>query len=103
MEILNLRKLSLIKQVIEYLPLLKIKNLKKGNGYPHIDAYNLKDNHFVTLWVPMVGFSEKYTMLIAPKSHKTLHNKKQFHKKKITYQEFLLTIIQINSNLLDRD
>ena len=55
---------------------------KKGNGYPHIDAYNLKDNHFVTLWVPMVGFSEKYTMLIAPKSHKTLHNKNNFIKKK---------------------
>ena len=67
-------------------------NIKKSAGYPHIDAYSLKDNNFITLWIPLIGFTEKYTMMLAPKSHTRLHSKNKFAKKKNTYQEYFLKL-----------
>lgn len=55
---------------------------KKSVGFPHIDAYSKKKNNFVTLWIPLFGFSEKYTMMIAPKSHIIKHKSENFDLKK---------------------
>ena len=65
-----------------FVPSKKKNNIKKSAGFPHIDAYSLKNNNFITLWIPLIGFSEKYTMMIAPKSHIKLHSKNKFAKKK---------------------
>ena len=56
--------------------------IKKSVGFPHIDAYSKERNDFVTLWIPLFGFSEKYTMLIAPKSHIRKHKSEDFDLKK---------------------
>ncbi len=48
--------------------------IKKSAGLPHIDAYSKKENNFITLWIPLVGFTEKFTMMISPKSHLKSHN-----------------------------
>ena len=40
---------------------------KKVAGF-HSDHYNLKDFRF-TLWVPLVGFNEKYSLKVIPGSH----------------------------------
>ena len=60
----------------------KGEQIKKRVGFPHIDAYSESENNFVTLWIPLFGFSEKYTMMIAPQSHKINHSPEKFDLKK---------------------
>ncbi len=46
-------------------------NSKKVAGF-HSDHYNLKDFRF-TLWVPLIGFTKKYTLKMIPASHLKKH------------------------------
>ena len=55
--------------------------LKKGNDTvgPHLDVHfagKLRNDFLalVTLWIPLIGFSSKYSLKIYPKSHKILHS-----------------------------
>ena len=63
-----------------FLPSKNKKN--KIIGHPHIDAYSADINSFFTLWIPLVGFTEKYTMMLFPKTHIIDHKKNNFKNKK---------------------
>lgn len=56
---------------------------------PHIDLHaggRIRNDFLeqITMWIPIVGFSSKYTLRIAPKSQKYFHNKNLIKGKKIT-------------------
>ena len=51
---------------------------KKDGGTEHIDAYTKDSKAFFTLWIPLIGFGEKYTLKIAPKSHLLNHELKNY-------------------------
>jgi ectoine hydroxylase-related dioxygenase (phytanoyl-CoA dioxygenase family) len=55
---------------------------KKDGGKEHIDAYNKDTKAFFTLWIPLIGFGEKYTLKIYPKSHLHNHELKNYKKDK---------------------
>lgn len=56
---------------------------KKGDGgTEHIDAYSKDSKAFFTLWIPLIGFNQKYTLKIAPKSHLSNHELKNYKKEK---------------------
>ena len=42
----------------------------------HIDSYNNDPKSFITIWIPICGLSEKFTMDIIPKSHLIDHKNK---------------------------
>ena len=47
-------------------------------GGVHLDKHvggnkNVAENNLLTLWLPIVGFDERYTLRIAPGSHKSVH------------------------------
>ena len=57
------------------------KIYKDDVGGAHLDLHfnnKIYSNHKIlyTFWTPVVGFSKKYTLRIAPKSHKKKHNTK---------------------------
>ena len=56
-------------------------NSNKVAGY-HSDHYNLQNFKF-TMWVPLIGFSNKYSLKLITGSHYYKHSKKQIVKNKI--------------------
>jgi hypothetical protein len=56
-----------------------IKN-KKDAASEHIDAYNFDKKSFLTIWIPLVGFTKKYTLKLYPGSHNLEHSLSQFKK-----------------------
>ena len=55
-------------------PPSKNKLTNTASNY-HIDSYNDDYNSFITLWIPLYGFSEKCTMQVIPTSHLMDYNK----------------------------
>jgi ectoine hydroxylase-related dioxygenase (phytanoyl-CoA dioxygenase family) len=55
---------------------------KQDGGTEHIDAYSKDIKAFFTLWIPLIGFDEKYTLKIAPKSHLLNHELKTYKNTK---------------------
>ena len=63
------------------------KIFKNDVGGAHLDLhFNNKIysnfNLLYTIWVPIIGFSKKYTLKVSPRSHKIIHNVKYFEKQK---------------------
>jgi len=48
----------------------------------HIDAYSRNDKSFVSIWVPIQGFSNLYSMGLLNGSHKIFHKKEFFNTNK---------------------
>lgn len=64
-----------------------VKNSKKDVGGFHLDLHyggekNNNQKALMTVWCPIVGLSEKYTLRISPKSHKLKHKQKFVSKQK---------------------
>lgn len=55
-------------------------NSKKVAGY-HSDHYNLQNFKF-TMWVPLIGFNNKYSLGVIPGSHYFKHKREQVIKNK---------------------
>ena len=56
----------------------------------HIDKnaggiINKTNDLLITIWIPLIGFSNKYTLKLSPKSHKVLHQIKFSQGKRITH------------------
>jgi len=47
----------------------------------HIDSYNNDDKSFLTIWIPLIGFSKKYSLKFFPGTHKYKHSTNYFEKK----------------------
>ena len=69
---------------------IKGKEFKNDVTGLHVDKnsgglLNNDSNRLFTIWIPLIGFSKKYTLNIAPGSHKKNHSKyTNITKKKIT-------------------
>jgi hypothetical protein len=67
---------------------LKKKNIKDVAGV-HIDLYTggerLEFDDLVTLWVPIIGFTKKYTLNLYSKTHKLNHGKNFIKSIKISF------------------
>ena len=47
----------------------------------HVDSYNNDEKSFLTIWIPLIGFSKKYTLKFYPGTHMYKHYSKHFEKK----------------------
>ena len=47
----------------------------------HIDSYNNDEKSFLTIWIPLIGFSKNYTLKFYPGTHMYRHFIKHFEKK----------------------
>ena len=70
----------------------------------HIDLYNKDDKSFLTLWIPLIGFSSKYSLKLYPGTHKMIHNLKNFKNKtryisRVFKKEYFTKFRSIRPNL----
>lgn len=56
--------------------------IKSDTAKSHIDNYSGNMKSFLTLWVPLVGFSSNYVLNVFPGTHKFNHNQKILKKRK---------------------
>jgi ectoine hydroxylase-related dioxygenase (phytanoyl-CoA dioxygenase family) len=54
---------------------------KKDAASEHIDLYNFDKKSFLTIWIPLLGFTKKYTLKLYPGSHNINHSLSQFKKR----------------------
>ena len=64
-----------------------LKNSKKDVGGEHLDLHyggenNINQKKLFTLWCPIVGMSNKYTLRISPRSHKKKHSLNSISRQK---------------------
>ena len=68
-------------------PMRHVKNIDAAGPHVDVNAGGKIRNDFlaqVTMWIPIIGFSSKYTLRISPKSQKYFHNQKLIKGKRIT-------------------
>jgi len=58
-------------------------SIKKEGGIEHTDSFSENKDSFITIWVPLVGFSSRYTLRYAKKSHLIDHKKEKQIKQKV--------------------
>lgn len=53
---------------------------KKDTAKEHIDLYSNDRKSFLTIWIPLIGFTDKYSLQIYPGSHIQNHKPNNFEK-----------------------
>ena len=71
----SIKKKEIIKNKIGFRIVRPSK--KKESGIEHTDAYSNNFKSFITIWIPIIGFKQKYTLRYAPKSHLIDHPKEK--------------------------
>ena len=61
---------------------------KRDAAKAHVDNYNNDMKLFLTLWIPLIGFSKNYVLNIFPKTHKLDHNRQIQKKRKNISKSF---------------
>ena len=64
---------------------------------------NKDQKALVTIWCPIEGFSERYTLKLAPKSHLKHHNLSKISKQTKFLSQCLKNNTSKNLNILDQD
>jgi len=57
-------------------------NKKDESGVVHTDSYSEFSDSFITLWIPLIGFNNLYTLRYAKKSHHSNHQKNKITQSK---------------------
>jgi len=73
---------SMRKNLVGYRFARPYKKYKRDVGGVHLDLHyggQFNSNHkaLITIWIPIYGFSKKYTLALYPKSHKNYHSFKK--------------------------